>query len=93
MSRILNDDEVVVVAANAALNGAVSVSVIVDATLHAAGDGFRVLYSKTNRQATRRVVERLAGVRVDEVDGSTSFGPLHAIRVDVQPGEVQVLGR
>ena len=92
VSRILNDDEAVVVA-NAALNGAVSVSVIVDAALHAAGDGFRVLYSNKLQANPPEPVERLTGVRVDEVDGSTSFGPLHAIRVDIQPGEVQVLGR
>ena len=92
MARVLNDDEVIVIA-NAAANNGAAVSVIVDANLHKPGDRFRTLYSNKAQANPPEPVERLTGVRVDEVDGSTGFGPLHAIRVDLKPSEVQILAR
>ena len=92
LSRVLNEDEVVVVA-NAAADRPVSVSVIVDANLQKPGDVFQVLYSNKGQPSPPGAVERLTGVRVDEVDGSTGFGPLSAIRVDLKPSEVQILAR
>jgi glycosidase len=91
ISRVLNEDEVVIIA-NAGANDPVSVSVIVDANLHSPGDRLRVLYSNKSQANPPEPVERLSGVRVHEVDGATGFGPLHAIRVDLQPSEVQILG-
>ena len=92
ISRILNDDEVVVIG-NAAFDSTATISIIVDAALHVPGDGFGVLYSNKLQANPPDPVEELTSVRVDEVDGSTGFGPLRAIRVNLQPGEVQILGR
>ena len=93
-SRILNDQEVLTVA-NFSTTTAQSVWVVVDANLSAPGDTMKLLYS--NRPAPVApgpVVELAAGtVAVAEVDGSQGTGPIHAIRVSLQPMEAQILRR
>jgi glycosidase len=91
-SRILNDQEVVIVA-NADTEVAHSVWVIVDHALNPEGCVFSILYS--NRAAPQAPVAVASGaqgaVTVEEVDGSTTNGPLSMLGVSLQPMEVQIL--
>jgi glycosidase len=93
-SRILNDQEVVV-AANTNRNQSQQLDVIVEIVLSSEGDVFDVLYSNQDGpQAPQpvRVVPQGAPT-VHEVDGSIGAGPLHVIRVNLRPMEVQILRR
>jgi glycosidase len=93
-SRILMDEEVVVVA-NASTTDARMFDVIVDMTLSKPGDQYRVRYSnKSTFHIPGLVQEKPAGsVSVQEVEGGSGFGPLHSIRVSLAPLEVQILSR
>jgi glycosidase len=95
-SRILVDDEVVVVANASEQPGVPPLSAIVDANLNPIGSAFQVLYSnKPNSTPPGQVQEfgRTRPVSVLEVDGSVSHGPLNAFTVTLQPLEIQILGR
>jgi glycosidase len=89
-SRILNDSEVVLVANTNTTQGA-SVDVIVEISLSAPGAQWRVLYSNSPTATPPTPVQTLQQVTVAEVDGSTGNGPLNAIRVTLQPMELQIL--
>ena len=93
-SRILNDEEVVVVG-NANPTQTFAVDVIVEQNLSVPGDRLSVLFSNAPQPvAPDPVVLRPAGsVRVHEVDGSIGTGPLHTVRVTLAPMEAQILGR
>jgi glycosidase len=93
-SRILNDQEVVV-AANTNPTQAQQLDVILEIMLSAEGDSFEVLYSnQAGPQAPQpvRVIPQGAAT-VQEVDGSIGTGPLHVVRVNLRPLEVQILRR
>jgi len=93
-SRILNDQEVVV-AANTNPMQSQQLDVIVEILLSSEGDTFDVLYSNQAGPAAPqpvRVVSQGAAT-VQEVDGSTGTGPLHVVRVNLRPMEVQILRR
>jgi hypothetical protein len=93
-SRILNDQEVVV-AANTNPTQAQQLDVIVEVMLSAEGDAFEVLYSnQAGSEAPQpvRVIPQGAAT-VQEVDGSIDTGPLHVVRVNLRPMEVQILRR
>ena len=93
-SRILNDEEVVVVA-NTNPTQAQTLDVIVEITLSAGGDPFSILYSNLANplapQAVRVVPQGAA--TVNEIDGSVGHGPLHVVQVSLRPMEVQILRR
>jgi glycosidase len=91
-SRILNDQEVLVVA-NTHPTDPRQVEVIVEHELHAVDAAFRLLYSnKTAPTLPGRVQDRAAGtVSVAEVDGSRGRGPLRTLPVTLQPMEAQIL--
>jgi len=89
-SRILNDQEVLIVA-NTSTTQTQSVDVILESTLSAAGDGLRVLYSNNAAPTTPGAVRTLTQVTVTEVDGTTGYGPLNTTRVTLQPMEAQIL--
>jgi glycosidase len=93
-SRILMDQEILVVA-NTDTQNAHTLSVIVDLTLHGAGDALRVLYSNKTAPAAVGNVVQLAGgsVVVAETDGTTGTGPLNCVSVTLQPMEVQIIGK
>jgi glycosidase len=93
-SRILMDQEIVVVANTDAANPC-AVSVIVDSTLNNPGNQLRILYSnKQQPQAPGAVVQSAAGaVQVQETDGTTGTGPVNCVHVTLAPLEVQILGR
>jgi glycosidase len=89
-SRILNDQEVLVVA-NTGTTQAQSVDVILEITLSAPGNTLRVLYSNNPAPTAPAPVRTLNGVTVSEVDGSVGGGPVNTVRVTLQPMEVQIL--
>ena len=93
-SRILMDQEIVVVANTDTVNPS-TVSVIVDDTLNTPGTQLRILYSnKAQPQAPGAVQQLAAGaVVVQETDGTTSTGPLNCVLVTLEPLEVQILGK
>ncbi|MGA2179253.1 MAG: alpha-amylase family glycosyl hydrolase [Verrucomicrobiota bacterium] len=91
-SRILNDQEVVVVA-NTNTGQGQSVDVILETLLSAAGDKLCILYSNKPNPAAPAAVRTLNQVTVAEVDGTTGYGPLHTAHVTLQPMEVQILRR
>jgi glycosidase len=89
-SRILNDQEVLIVA-NASTTQSLSVDVILEQTLSAPGNTLRVLYSNKAAPAAPAPVRTLTHVTVNEVDGSTGNGPVNTVRVTLQPMESQIL--
>ena len=93
-SRILNDQEVVIVA-NTNPTQSQQLDVIVEIMLSAEGDAFDVLYSNQARPQPPKPVSTLpqGTVTVHEVDGSIGTGPLHVIQVTLRPMEVQILRR
>ena len=93
-SRILMDQEIVVVA-NTDTANSVALYVIIDSTLNRPGDQFRILYSnKATPRPPTAVLQLGAGaVQVQETDGSTGAGPLNCMMVTLAPLEVQILGR
>ena len=93
-SRILNDQEVVIVA-NTNPTQSQQLDVIVEIMLSAEGDAFDVLYSNQARPQPPKPVSTLpqGTVTVHEVDGSIGTGPLHVILVTLRPMEVQILRR
>jgi glycosidase len=93
-SRILMDQEIVIVANTDSVNPC-TVDVIVDSTLNNPGDQFRILYSNQQQPQAPSAVKQLAegAVSVQETDGTTSTGPLNCMLVTIAPLEVQILGR
>jgi hypothetical protein len=90
-SRILNDQEVVVIA-NTDLAANFTGEIIVDAFLNQDNSVFGLLFS--NQLAPHhpeRVRTRAGGsIRIEEPGGLTTSGPARTIRVDVRPGELQI---
>ncbi len=96
-SRILNDQEVVVVANTSTVQGFQG-EVIVDHELNLQGSSYKVLYSnKTGTGSSRApgvVVDKPRGsVTIYEIDGSLTSGPARTLPVDLQSTEIQILGR
>ena len=93
-SRILNDEEVLVVA-NTNTTQQQELDVIVDIQLSSEGDRFAVLYSNHATPAAPAPVRSVAqgSASVHEVDGSLGQGPLHVVHVKLNPLEVQILRR
>lgn len=98
-SRILNDQELVVIA-NSNTQSGFTGEVIVDFSLNPAGSAYDVLF--TNKTANNDsagggaapgpVVEKAAGnVEIHEVNGAVTRGPARALRVTVQRMELQIL--
>jgi glycosidase len=93
-SRILNDQEVLIVA-NTNTTQQQELDVIVDIQLSSEGDPFAVLYSNQLRPAAPGRVRSVAqgSASVHEVDGSLGQGPLHVVHVKLNPLEAQILRR
>jgi glycosidase len=92
-SRILNDQEVVVVA-NTDPNQPFSGAVVVDLAINAANPSYTVLYSNLGPAgaATASVQLQVQGsVTIAEVDGTQSNGPVRTLAINLQPNEVQIL--
>ena len=69
--------------------------VIVEFLLSRVGDIFTVLYSNQAGPVAPQPVRSIpqGAATVQEVDGSTGRGPLHVLRVNLRPLEVQILRR
>jgi len=107
-SRILLLDEVLI-AANTDPAQSRDLDVIVDFGPNPAGTKRRVAYSNKAAPHRHRPVREIGTVKaaptppspvreigtviVNETDGSTSHGPIHVVRVTLNPMEVQILAR
>ena len=95
-SRILNEQEIIVVA-NCNTEAGWTGEVIVDFSLNPAGSIYEVLF--TNRKgrggaAPDAVIERPAGsLRIHEVNGNVTNGPARTLPVTLQEMEFQILGK
>ncbi len=92
-SRILNDQEVVLVA-NTNLGAPFAGEVIIDDSINSAAIGMKPLFSNTRPIAGRanNVFNKPGGsVTINEVDGSVTHGPALTVQVQLQPGEAQIL--
>jgi hypothetical protein len=90
-SRILNDEETIVVA-NTNTGQSQSLDVILEIQLSQPGDTCRILYSNKPTPTPPSKVKQTGAVTVHETDGSIGQGPLHVLHVTLQPLEVQILG-
>jgi hypothetical protein len=92
--EFLNDREIIV-AANTSGTSRTEVDVIVEQQLRTPGDTYAVLYSNKAAPPAPNPVLQPAGAAasVQEVDGSAGTGPLHSIRVALDPMEVKILGK
>jgi glycosidase len=93
-SRILNDEEVVVIVN--VTTTAQDLLVIVDTTLNPSGTAFRVAYSNKAAPTAPDPVGTVGtggALTIRELDGTTSSGPVQAVRVHLQEREAQILSR
>jgi hypothetical protein len=93
-SRVLSDQEVVVVA-NTATQAGWTGEVIVDFSLNPTRAAYRILFSNQAQPVTPGAVEEKAAgsIEVTDVDGNTTHGPVRVLGVNLQPMEIQILGR
>ena len=93
-SRILDAHEVLVLA-NTSEQSDFSGRVVVDATLNAADGTFRVLFSNHPAPQPPGALETKAkgSVKVHELDGTTTDGPVRVLPVTIKALEVQILRR
>jgi glycosidase len=89
-SRILNDQEVIVVA-NTSTEQGQSVDVILEIALSQENAPYGILYSNQSTPTDPSPVRKTGTVIVHEVDGSIGNGPLHVLRVTLRPMEVQII--
>jgi glycosidase len=89
-SRILNDEEVLIVA-NTNTGQSQSLTVILEMTLSAPGNTLQILYSNNSAPTAPTPVQTFSQVNITEVDGTTGTGPINTTRVTLQPMEAQIL--
>jgi glycosidase len=91
-SRILSDQEVVVVANTHAQMGWQG-EVLIDYSLNPAGSTYHVLFSNKNNAARSVTVAEKASnsVEIGDLEGKITYGPTRVLRVQLQPMEVQIL--
>ena len=82
----------IVVAANFVKDSSQALHVVVDNVLNPAGRMLKTLYSNKIGARPPGAVDVLSGTTARQVDGSITFGTLNAVRVNLLPGEVQILG-
>jgi glycosidase len=91
-SRILNDQEVIVVA-NTNTTQSTFFDVILERVLSRPGDQLRILYCNKPDPTAPTPVVRLDQATVTEVDGRLGSGPLNTARLSLRPMEVQIIER
>jgi glycosidase len=89
-SRILSNSEIVV-AANTNTTSQLPVWVIVDSQLTQVNGATQLLYSNKQAPAAPGTVQPQNNTVVQEPDGTMSSGALHAVQVNLQPLEAQVI--
>ncbi len=92
-SRILNDEEVVVVANTDNQPNPVSLAVLVDYDLNVAGQAYHVLYSNKPHFTAPGEVEESGQGQGITIDGEPISGTIKFVPVTLQPMEVQILGQ
>jgi hypothetical protein len=93
-SRILSDQEVVVVA-NTNTQVGWQGEVLVDYSINPAGTNYRVVFSnKKNPPEPAPVAEKLAGsIEIHGLDESIAYGPTRVLPIKLQPMEIQILDK
>ncbi|GAB3640205.1 alpha-amylase family glycosyl hydrolase [Spirosoma arcticum] len=93
-SRVLNDQEVVIVA-NTQTNGDFAGEVIVDARLNPDQAPYTILFSNHDQPQPPGLVATKTGgsVTINEADGKQTNGPARVLPVRLHPMEVQILRR
>jgi glycosidase len=93
-SRVLNDQEVLVIA-NTQTNGGFAGEVIVDARLNPDQASYTILFSNHDQPQQPGPVATKAGgsVTINEADGKQTHGPARVLPVRLHPMEVQILRR
>jgi hypothetical protein len=89
-SRILSDSEITVVA-NTNTSQQQSVWVIVDSQLTTANGATQLIYSNKQAPSAPGTVQVLPNTVVQEPDGTTSSGTLHAVHINLAPLEAQII--
>lgn len=91
-SRILNDQEVVVVA-NTNTEITQSLYVIVDYNLNSKNPTYKILFSNKSRDNSiePETVEEQKDANITDVNGQRTYGPIQVMKVTLQPMEVQIL--
>ncbi|MCC5603273.1 alpha-amylase family glycosyl hydrolase [Nostoc favosum] len=91
-SRILNDQEVVVVANTNTTGTPQSIYVIVDYHINSQNPTFKILFSnKSDKSTEPETVEEKQDVNITEANGKMNHGPIRVMKVTLQPMEVQIL--
>jgi glycosidase len=91
-SRILNDQEIVVVV-NTNIQTDFIGSIIVDSNLNPASSVFEILFSNKNAPAKPAPLVLTEQAEIHEVGGQVTAGPCVVLPVNLKVMEVQVLGR
>ncbi|MDD1757938.1 MAG: hypothetical protein LUQ22_04315 [Methanotrichaceae archaeon] len=90
-SRILDDQEVLTVI-NTSVNKEWTVDVIVDFALNFSSPSWEMLYSNVmQEQKNDLTTERIPQATVQKLNGECLFGQVRAIRVILEPMEIQIL--
>jgi len=92
LSRILNDQEVVIVANTSTQEGFAG-EVLIDYQLNAPGSSYRILYSnKGTASGANPVYDKAQGsVTITDINGAVTNGPARSLKVTLQPLEIQIL--
>jgi glycosidase len=94
-SRILNEEELVVLANSNTQSGWTG-EVIVDLSLNRVGAKYELLFSNrtSNRSRAETVIEKSAArVEIHEINGAVTRGPARALRVTLEEMEVEIWGQ
>ncbi len=91
-SRVLNDEEVVVIANTSTQSDFVG-SVIIDSNLNPVKVQFKILFSNKTNPTVPQLVKSIGTAEIHEVDGGVSGGPARMLPVTLKPMEIQILGR
>jgi glycosidase len=93
-SRILSDEEVLVVA-NTNFSAPWNGEVLVDYSINNSGSAYQVAFSNKSRSvAPEPVIEKPAqSIEIYEINGAVTHGPTRVLRVQLQPMEIQILAK
>ncbi|MHC5674663.1 alpha-amylase family glycosyl hydrolase [Nostoc sp.] len=91
-SRILNDQEVVVIV-NTSTESQFFGSVIIDSNLNPVNVQFQILFSNKTDPTVPNSVRVTSTAEIHEVDSRVSSGQIHILPVSLKPMEIQILGR
>jgi len=93
-SRILSDQEVVVVA-NTNTQAGWPGDVLIDYSLNPADSSYQVIFSnKPDPLLPAPVAEKPAGsIEIRDLNGAVSYGPTRVLRVQLQPMEIKILAK